>query len=141
MTTRFADTSYYVALLNPRDEHHRAAQTLTAQFEGSLITTDWVLTELANFLSCGRNRSLFLSLLADLREDPSVTIVRYDHALHELGLELFERRPDKDWSLTDCVSFVVMQQHQLLEALTADHHFEQAGFRILLKSGSNGASG
>ena len=89
MTTRFGDTSYYVALLSPRDEHHRTAQTLTAQFKGSLITTDWVLTELANFLSRGRNRSLFLSLLADLRDEPSVKIVPFDEVLYGLGLELF----------------------------------------------------
>jgi predicted nucleic acid-binding protein len=132
MTARFADTSYYVALVNPHDEHHEAAQVLTEQLEGSIITTDWVLTELGNFLCKGKNRLLFLSLLTDLRDDPSVLIISFDQSYYELGLDLFARRPDKDWSLTDCVSFVVMERQHLHEALTTDHHFEQAGFRKLL---------
>jgi predicted nucleic acid-binding protein len=132
MMARFADTSYYVALVNPHDEHHEAAQVLTEQLEGSIITTDWVLTELGNFLCRGKNRSLFLSLLTDLRDDPSVLIISYEQLLYKLGLDLFAHRPDKDWSLTDCVSFVVMEQQHLHEALTTDHHFEQAGFRKLL---------
>jgi predicted nucleic acid-binding protein len=132
MMARFAGTSYYVALVNPHDEHHEAAQVLTEELEGSIITTDWVLTELGNFLCKGKNRLLFLSLLTDLRDDPSVLIISYDQLLYQLGLDLFARRPDKNWALTDCVSFVVMEQQHLHEALTTDHHFEQAGFRKLL---------
>jgi len=67
------------------------------------------------------------------RTDQSLTIVEANHELFEHGLDLFGNRPDKSWSLTDCISFVVMQAHGLTEALTADHHFEQAGFVRLLK--------
>jgi uncharacterized protein len=129
----FADTYFFIALLNPRDEHHAMAAQYTAEFSGRMVTTAWVLTELANTLAKAHNRSLFLALLNDLRSDPRVTIVPPAQNLFDRGLELYTRRPDKDWSLTDCISFDIMEQERLTEALTADHHFEQAGFAILLK--------
>jgi uncharacterized protein len=72
-------------------------------------------------------------LLEDLREDDESTIVLAEHPLWEKGIALYNQRPDKKWSLTDCISFVVMQERGLTEALTADQHFEQAGFTSLLK--------
>lgn len=68
-----------------------------------------------------------------LRVRDDVIIVRCGDDLFEQGINLFRKRPDKEWSLTDCISFVVMQQHNVSEALTADHHFEQAGFAAILK--------
>jgi hypothetical protein len=61
-----------------------------------------------------------------------VTVVNADRALFEAGLDLYDKRPDKDWSLTDCISFLVMQRDQIDQALTADRHFRQAGFSTLL---------
>jgi hypothetical protein len=76
---------------------------------------------------------LFVALEARLRGDSFVTIVPVDQTKYEAGLALYRNRPDKDWSLTDCISFAIMQEHGITEALTGDHHFEQAGFIALLK--------
>lgn len=129
----FADTSYYVALLNPADENHAAAIACTDSLSGGVVTTDWVIVELGNYLSQPGNRGLFLSLLTDLQTDPQIEIVPADRELLGAGLQLFSDRRDKGWSVTDCISFVVMQRSQLTDALTADKHFEQAGFVRLMK--------
>jgi hypothetical protein len=68
-----------------------------------------------------------------LREDAEVTIVPPGPELFEAGLKLYSQREDKDWTLTDCISFVVMERMGIREALTGDHHFEQAGFTVLLR--------
>jgi predicted nucleic acid-binding protein len=132
MSRVFADTSYYLALVNSRDELHSIACQQTAALTGPIVTTAWVVTELGNFLAKGANRRLFLELLAALRDDDRVTIVPPTPELLEDALALYAGRADKDWSVTDCISFVVMEQHGLNEALTADHHFAQAGFQVLL---------
>ena len=74
-----------------------------------------------------------MTTLDELRADPDALIVPGDDSLWERGRILFAQRPDKQWSLTDCISFVVMQDRGITEALTADHHYEQAGFVGLLK--------
>jgi len=76
-----------------------------------------------------------VNLVRDLQSDPSVRIVPASQALFQRGFDLFSDRPDKDWSLVDCISFVVMKQQRLKDALTTDHHFVQAGFRALLREG------
>ena len=68
--------------------------------------------------------------------DPRTTVFPASQDLFDAGVSLYSRRQDKDWSLTDCISFAVMQQQGLTDALTADHHFEQAGFTLLMKSPS-----
>ena len=80
-----------------------------------------------------RHRRVFLDMLAVRRGDADTVIVPPDPLLFEQGIELFADRPDKEWSLTDCISFLVMRKEQVTEAPTADHHFEQAGFITLLK--------
>ena len=130
----FADTAYYLALTNPRDQYAPAATRFTAGFAGAFVTTAWVLTEVANSLTRGSDRALFCELYQDLANDRRVTIVPAAQDLFEQGIELFSKRPDKEWSLTDCISYIVMQEYGLTEALTADHHFEQAGFTILLEN-------
>ena len=132
MNIVFADTSYYIALTNSHDEHHRRAFDFTEEFAGRFVTTAWVITELANTFSSRVNRQCFLDLFRDLANDSRVAIVPPTQDLFDQGINLYARRLDKDWSLTDCISFVVMHQHALEDALTADHHFEQAGFRRLL---------
>ncbi len=132
MRTVFTDTSFYIALLNPRDENHQNAEQFTSQYQSDFITSAWIIAELANFLCQASNRSLFVSLYEDLRNDPRVTIIPLSNPLHEEGLNLYAKHPDKDWSLTDCISFLIMQQRNLHEAAATDHHFEQAGFVRLI---------
>lgn len=132
MNTAFADTSYYLALVNSLDHHHTAACQWTSQFSGTSVTTAWVITELANAMSQAANRPFFLSLLRDLQNDARVTIVQPTKDVFDRGLSLYSRRPDKDWSLTDCISFLVMEDYGLTDAATLDHHFSQAGFSIVI---------
>jgi predicted nucleic acid-binding protein len=129
----FADTSFYVALANPRDRHHGAAVRLAHRTRGPLLTTEYVLVELGNWLSKSGDRDSFLTLIEQINADPAVTVVPAGAALFARGVDLFRRRFDKEWSMTDCISFAVMQEHGIREALTADRHFEQAGFTALLR--------
>ena len=129
----FADTSFYVAALSPRDVNHARAEAVGRGFRGRAVTTEYVLLEVATFFCEATHRAVFLGLLQTLQKDPEVTIVPASADLWQRGVALFAARPDKDWSLTDCISFVVMQERSITDALTADHHFEQAGFIALLK--------
>jgi hypothetical protein len=129
---RFADTFYFLALLNPHDSAHSSALAHSVG-PGGIVTTEWVLTELADAMAWRSRRQAFLALHAVLRSDPDVQIVPASASLFARGMELFAARTDKDWSLTDCISFVVMQEHHLAHALTGDHHFEQAGFVAMLQ--------
>jgi uncharacterized protein len=129
----FADTSYYLALLGPADADHAAAVELSRRDDFEVVTSGFVLVELGNALSRHEDRGHFLDLVALLRGDPAMLVVGPDQRLLDAGIELFADRPDKGWSLTDCISFVVMNEHGINEALTADHHFEQAGFVALLR--------
>jgi len=133
MTKVFADTFFFLALLNPRDAAHSQAVAAARALRGPLVTTAWVLTELADAMSAPENRQEFVSALNDLRANPAVIIVPPQTALFEAGIRLYAHRPDKDWSLTDCISFVVMSDEGLTEALTGDRHFEQAGFVALMR--------
>jgi hypothetical protein len=133
MTTVFADTFYYLALLNRADADHQRAYRFTEAFSGRMYTTDWIITELADALSPARTRMVFTNFLGDLRNDPSLTIFPASKAMQDRGLKLYSERPDKDWSLTDRISFIAMRDAGITDARTADHHFEQAGFSILLK--------
>ena len=133
MSDWFADTFYFLALRNPRDAAHARAVALTPQLAGrALVTTAWVLTEVADALADPANRAGFPALLKLLAEAQAI-VVPPDAALFDDGIALYNRRPDKSWSLTDCISFTVMQARGIQEALTGDRHFEQAGFQILLK--------
>lgn len=132
MKAVFAGTSYYLALINSLDQHHSTVCKWTSGFAGTSITTAWVIAELGNAMSQTDNRPFFLSLLRDLQTDARVTIVPPTKELFDRGLDLYSRRSDKDWSLTDCISFLVMEEHGLNEAATLDHHFVQAGFNVLI---------
>ena len=131
--TVFADTFALIAWLNPRDAAHAVVTTYLDGFTGRLLTTEWVLVELADALSAPSARSTATTFLRAVRADPSFEIVGYDPAVYEAGFHLFANRPDKGWSLTDCISFAVMTERKISEVLTADHHFEQAGFQAVFK--------
>src|SRR5437870_2118505 len=101
MSDVFADTSYFVALLNPSDRFHSVARARTQTVVTSLVTTEWVLMELANYLRRAENRRLFVSFYEDLKSDARVQIVPAATELFERGILRYRERPDKDWSLTD----------------------------------------
>ena len=135
MTPLFADAFFFLALLSKSDRAHAAAWAyLDPRLRRRLLTTAWVLTEVADGLARPNQRAAVTRLVTTLRANPTVEIIPPDLALFDRGLDLYSRRPDKGWSLTDCISFVVMADRGLDEALTGDHHFEQAGFRALLRT-------
>lgn len=128
-----SDTFYYLALVTPRDDRHWEAVAFSQRFTGTIVTTAWVMAELANGLCETRHRSQFPLLLDELRQSPQAKVIAPDEQLFNDGVTLYRNRPDKGWSLTDCISFLVMEREGITEALTGDHHFEQAGFVALLK--------
>ena len=132
MKACFADTHFYLALLSERDEDHERAVALNRTLDAVMVTTEWVLTEVADALSAPAHRALFLELIDALDADSGALVVRATHELFAKGLRLYRKRPDKGWSLTDCISFEVMEEQCIQDAVTADHHFEQAGYRALL---------
>ena len=131
----FLDTAYVIALSVPRDTFHERSLQLADQLEAArvhLVTTRAVMLEIGNALSKQRHRNAAVKLLQALESDPLVEIVALSEQLYQRAFRLYSTRPDKEWGLSDCVSFVVMQEHKLTEALTTDDHFRQAGFRALL---------
>ena len=128
MKTVFADTFHFLALISPEDEHHERVKAYAATFRGAIVTTEWVLNEVANGLSGSPYRREAARLIATLPHLPNVKVIESDAGLFRRGVQLYAERPDKEWSLTDCISFVVMKDEKLTEALTRDHHFKQAGF-------------
>jgi hypothetical protein len=89
--------------------------------------------ELADALSAPAARTVVVGFLQAVRSDALFEVIGFDPAVYQAGFDLFAARPDKEWALTDCISFAVMTERRLSEALTADHHFEQAGFRAVFK--------
>jgi uncharacterized protein len=128
----FADTVYWVALVVKQDQYHQRARAWTTRITGRITTTASVLLETANALARPAWRASAVALIEHLRQRADVQIVPLEPALWERGWDLYRNRPDKAWSLTDCVSFQVMQEAGLTDALTADEHFRQAGFRAVL---------
>jgi predicted nucleic acid-binding protein len=133
MKAVFADTYFYLALLS-RDAAARAkAEEVAGRTRVPTVTSSFVLMEVANALSAPAHRQSYLTLVRLLNSSPHVTVVPASQELFDRGHSLFAARPDKEWSLTDCTSFIIMQDRAIDEALPADHHFEQAGFVALLK--------
>jgi predicted nucleic acid-binding protein len=131
--TEFADTYALIAWLNARDPDHARVKGYLASFTGLLVTTEWVLVELADAFAAPHQRPAAVDFLRVVRTVPLFEVVGYDPAVYRAGFDLYSRRPDKAWSLTDCISFEVMTRRGLTDALTADHHFEQAGFRAVFR--------
>lgn len=135
MPTAFVDTAAWIALVNTRDELHERAQKIMAELRlgnFSLITTEFVLLEVANALCALAWRDKAVKLIDGLQSLPHLRIIPADSSLLSDGWHLYSNRLDKEWSLTDCVSIVVMQNEHIEQAFTSDHHFEQAGFVKLL---------
>ena len=132
MKAVFADSVYFFALLNARDIIHQRAVRFATQSENPLVTTAWTITEVADGLCAQATRESVVRLWDILQSSADVEIVLPSSELFQEGLERYRQRPDKNWSLTDCISFLVMEQRGITDALTADHHFQQAGFAALL---------
>jgi predicted nucleic acid-binding protein len=128
----FGDAHYFLALLSPRDQDHVRVREFATHWKGRIVTTRWVLAEVADGLCTPPLRHPTAAFLQRLEQNRFVQILPPDESQFMRGFDLYCRRIDKSWSLTDCISFVVMQEQGLSEALTGDHHFEQAGFKALL---------
>jgi uncharacterized protein len=133
MKTIFADTFYFLALVNPDDEAHAKASAFATSYLGNLVTTWGILLEVADGLAKPSSRKKAMELFSMIQGDLKVATLPLSEDLLDRATTLYRLRPDKGWSLTDCISFEVMTELGLTEALTADHHFEQAGFVALLK--------
>lgn len=134
------DTSYALALSAPTDQFHGQALHLADELEAArarLVTTRAVLLEIGNALARQRYRAAAISLLQALEVDPSVEVLPLSDALYARALQLYCSRTDKEWGLIDCVSFVIMSERGMTKALTADEHFQQCGFRALLREGNS----
>jgi hypothetical protein len=134
----FLDSTYAIALSLSDDQFHEDAWALADELEAAksrLVTTQAVVLEIGNFLSKQRYRASAVRLIKSLLVDPNVEIIPFSQELFARAFQLFMERTDKEWGLTDCISFVVMQDRKIREALTADEHFRQAGFQPLLRQG------
>ncbi|MBL7644901.1 MAG: type II toxin-antitoxin system VapC family toxin [Candidatus Hydrogenedentes bacterium] len=131
MSLVFVDTSFYQALLNPRDQWHGIAVAFSREFRGNTVTSEYVLCELGALMSPPHLRRVFVEFVGALASSHLVEVSAASPESFQAGLELFADRLDKEWSLTDCVSFAMMKQRGIVETLSFDHHFEQAGFGLL----------
>jgi uncharacterized protein len=127
----FADTAYWIALINPRDNLHARATSVSSQLIGSrLVTSEMVLTEVLNALADygPQVRAIAVATVQSICATPSVEVVPQTRVLFREAFNLYSDRADKEWSLTDCSSLVIMGRRGITEALTSDHHFEQCGY-------------
>jgi predicted nucleic acid-binding protein len=131
--TVFMDTYGLIAWNNTRDAAHQPVKSYLDTYSGSILTTEWVLLEFADAFSLSSTKPFAIEAIKRIHRLQMFVVVGFEPAVYQAGFDLYEGRPDKDWSLTDCISFAVMNERGLSEALTADHHFVQAGFRALFK--------
>lgn len=128
----FLDTSYVIALADPQDQWHGRAVGWSNAVRDKLLTTEYVLWECVNYFSSPIDRSKAAAIAGYLRTDKSIEFIWASPQLLNDGLRMHAARADKFWSLTDCVSFALMERLGMRAALSGDRHFEQAGFEALL---------
>jgi len=128
-----ADAAYFIALLNPADNFHGRALELARRPPGPIVTTYWILAEVGDAFSQPGNREKFGRLLEIPASLPDAEVLPPSSEQFRAGAALHAIRVDKRWSLTDCISFSIMSDRGLSEALTTDYHFEQAGFRAPMR--------
>jgi predicted nucleic acid-binding protein len=136
MKAIFADTSYWLALLSTRDALHQKAVAISGHLSGArVVTSEMVFVELLNSLSSGnsRERQAVVSAIQGFGWSDSVIVVPQTPEQFAKALERYKQSADKNWSLTDCASFQIMETERIDAALTHDHHFVQAGFEALLR--------
>jgi len=134
LTEIFLDSSYVIALVNKKDQYHEQASEMARGLgDYPLVTTDAVLLEVGNGLA--RNfKTEAIAVIEEFLHSDEVRIISVDTQLFQKGFDLYKAYQDKAWGLVDCISFVVMRENGIADALTTDSHFEQAGFNVLLKS-------
>lgn len=137
MRTVFADANYWIGLFNPKDALHEAALAASQGLSRTrLVTSEMVLVEVLNGLGKFTGlRAQTAAAVDAIMADPNTEVVPQSAILFRESLSYFRQHADKEWGLTDCSSFVIMRQRGLQEALTHDHHFQQAGFVALLRTG------
>lgn len=136
MTKVFADTLYWLALALPRDQWRTAALAARTRLGTvQVITTEEVFVEFFNGVCRSEppGRQMGLDILSYLGRDPSVTVVPQSHESFAAGVDLYGRRPDKTYSLTDCISMETMRRMGITDVLTNDAHFAQEGFKVLIE--------
>jgi len=136
MKAVFADTSYWIALLYPPDHLHAKVAAMSRDISAMrLVTSEMVLTELLNTFSNAspRMRSIVVGTVEDVRKGNPVIVFPQTTEQFTKALERYKQSVDKNWSLTDCASFQIMETERISAALTHDHHFVQAGFEALLR--------
>jgi predicted nucleic acid-binding protein len=129
----FVDSGYVIALLAPRDQLHSRAVAWGQILVEPLVTTEYILCEIVNWFSASVDRIRVHEAIARIATSPDWRIVPCDSSVFASGLSFHRKHDDKEWSLTDCISFIVMRERGISRALTHDHHFEQAGFEALLR--------
>jgi len=132
----FADTFYWVALINPKDNWHQRARDVTSSLKNvELVTTDEICVEVLNFQSAQglKIRKKTVEFIDNIRQNPHIQVIPQNRESFLHGLDLYRRRPDKEYSLTDCISMTLMQHLKINEVLTHDSHFKQEGFIILFE--------
>ncbi len=132
----FADTGYWIAVVNPHDDlHNKALQVSSSLGPHLIVTTEMVLSEVAAYFSDkgSRLRQGVVDLIRSIRANPNSRVVPQTSLQFQDALALYEKSSDKEWSLTDCGSFLIMRELKITEALAHDKHFEQAGFATLLR--------
>ena len=134
MTPRFLDTSYVIALEAADDRNHEAAlqhwRNLVPS-PASLVTTSYVLTEIVTFFNCRNRHPKAVEIGTRLLQSPSIQLLHVDEDLFYEGWRFLKQHTDKSFSLTDCISFVVMERFSIRTGLAFDRHFQQAGFERL----------
>ncbi|RPI64666.1 MAG: nucleic acid-binding protein [Planctomycetaceae bacterium] len=132
----FADAHYWIAMLNPCDQWHQQVRIVSERLgKVTIVTTDEVLTEVLNaFSGYGKGpRNAVCGLLYRMRLNKSIVIVEQSRASFDFGLSLYDARNDKGYSLVDCISMNTMRRMVIQRILTADQHFAQEGFTVLIK--------
>lgn len=136
MNEIFLDTSFAIAIASKKDALHQRSRHLAQKIKADknpIITSQAVLLEIGNALAKLPQRKVCIDFLKGLESDPNTSIVSLTDDLYDKAFGLFCDRSDKEWGLVDCISFVVMRERGINNALTADEHFIQAGFRALLR--------
>jgi predicted nucleic acid-binding protein len=139
MNELFADSGYWIALYNHNDRLHGVALLLSKKYfetRAPIITSEMVFVEVLNHFSKfgERVRRDVVSFISRLSFDPLITVIAQTSEQFRQAAAFYAQMDDKSWSLTDCASFLIMHEHDIREALTYDKHFEQAGFKALLRS-------
>lgn len=128
----FVDTGYFLALLRKRDSLHDAAVKASGKYDGPFVTTDLVLVEITNALSLPAYRASAVNFVEKIQSDPNTTVISFGPEGMSKAFAFYKERPDKEWGLVDCFSFVTMKENRIRIALTFDEHFRQAGFEAPL---------